>query len=874
MPGAQSDSSLWGDEGGGDFLPAGGSSGGSATILPTVVGLGLVALLAIGAMGPSLRGSFLPGDDQYFIRNFSLVNRPSLGNVIRLFGIIHRDLYQPVPMVSFALDTAVFGDRAWGFHLTNLVWHVVAAGLVWTLVRLRWESGWLAGLTAGLFAIHPQAVEPVATVAARIVLMGVTFSLAAIVSFLIWSRRPTGEGGWLATAILCTVLAMMSKVQVGLPVLLLLIAHDQRRRENRTWWVAWSTLTGITVAFTLLAVYTTVRSGLAESALAHMPGPLWGRALMGMGVYLSLYFFPSGLSTWYLSPIEWRWSDPLLAVGAIGLVGSIVIAIVCYRRGSPTVARGVLWYLVGILPFLGASAARNLIAADRYTYMANIGMHWVVAAWLVFVVREVALRVPRRIVVPMSVLGSGALVVVFVAASWDHISHYRTGLAYYRRVAELYPSAPWVHLDVGWELARAGHFDLAEQAARAEMDNPKGDRARAWQLLGWIAQERGQLDVAERHYRDAATLLPKDPTTHYRLARLLNQMGRTDEAILAYQRVLELHAEHLPSLLDLAALNERLGQYSQAARYLRQVLRINPQHLDALTSLATVLLRRGDFAEAERLYREALKITPDHIPAKTNLAVILTQSGRQLEALGHYNDVLQLQPNLLSARLNRAALLAEWGRDQDAAYEYGEVLARDPGCVPALEALHELLFKASPDEGAARAVRMWELAIARAGPQPRLLAGLGWAQALAGMHDQAEQTAKKCLGQDERQTLAQLTIVLVALHRHQEEAAVDALEEACSRPGPVFAEDLDRAARAIGLYGTEHPKEPLPYYLAGRILLAQNRHELAGKAFAELMQVSKEDAVWSARVRRVMEVSAGGTTRPTTTSHPGKRGRS
>jgi len=861
------DTTQWGNADEAGLLPDRRSRSGFSLSSWEAFGLALAVVLALVAMGPSVRSDFLPGDDDYFVRNFTLVSKPSLANLMRLFTVVHRDLYQPVPMLSFAIDTAIFGGRAWGYHLTNVLWHALAAALVWALVRLRWERPLLATMVAVLFAVHPQAVEPVGTITARIVEMGVTFSLAAIVSFLLWSRRSEGEGGWLAAAILFTLLAMMSKVQAGLPVLLLIVAYPVRRRIPRVWWGAWVALASIAMLFIALAIWTTARSGLAEAAQTQMPGTLWGRALMGMGMYLTHYFCPVRLSTWYVTPATWSWSDPLIGFGAVGFVALIVLAVVSYRRRSGVIAVGLTWYLVGVFPFLWASAARNLIAADRYTYLANIGMHLVVSMGAVLLVERYRIARAGRFPAVGLLAGIGpAMVIVLIGMSWMHIGHYRNGLSYYTRVADLYPNERWVHLNVGWELARAGRLDEAERAAHSEADNPRGDKARADLLLGWIAQERGDFKASEDYYRKAMASLPTEVTAPYRLARLLRQMGRADEAVAMYSRALEVYSDHLPSLIELARLNEQRGRGDASADSLRRVLRINPQHVEALTMLGSVILRQGGAAEAERLFRRALEVDPEHVAAHTNLAIVLAQSGRQTEAMQHYDEAILLEPRLISARLNRAGLLTELGRPDQAAHEYGEILAMDPGCLPALEGLQDILMKTSPEEGLARAVRAWELAVKRAGPQPRLKAGLAWAQALAGMVDKAEQNARECLAEpmDDVPIRAHLALAILAMYRNQADAAMSEVEQATRGIGPEASDDLDRAVQAIGLYGAGHPTEPLPYLLAGRILLAQNRSALAARMFADMTKVTK-DPIWTERTKRAMDVWQA-TSRPAASS--------
>ncbi len=847
-----------------------GGSSDTSGLRADAAGIALAVVLAATAMAPTLRGTFLPGDDEHFVRNHSCVNRPGLANAIRLFGMVHRDLYQPVPMVTFALDTAVYGDRAWGFHLTNVLWHVLATILVWWLVRLRWQRWGVATLAAALFAVHPQAIEAVATVTDRIVEMGVTFSLAATAAFLIWSKRRYGEAGWLAAAILFALLAMMSKVQPALPVLLLIVVYGQQQRSTRAWWSAWGALCGITVAFTALALWTTSQTGLVVAAQAELPGTVVGRALLAIGIYLTHFVWPVGLSTWYLPPATWTWSQPLLWFGAAGLIGLLATAWICRSGRAATVAIGLVWYAIAILPMLAASSARNLIAADRYTYLANVGLFVAVAAAALLLFDRYRERIGKTgAAVLVSIPAAGAALALMLT-SWAQAGHYRTGLAYYQRVAALYPHAPWAQLNVGWELVRAGRLDEAERAAHAELDNPHGDRNRTQQLLGTIAEKRGQLDVALRHFQTSADALPDDATAQYQLGRLLQKLRRFDQASHAYQQALKSHPGHLPSLLGLASAYEALGRLAPAAEALDRVIQISPQHVEARTRLATLKLRQGDRAGAERLYCQVLETDPDCVPARINLAAILAQSNRQAEALRHYNRVIEQAPGSVSARLNRASLLQGWGRNAEAAEDYRQILMTDPGCVPALKGMHEILLAIRPRDGAQRAARMWADAVRKGGRKPPLLAGLAWAQASAGMDDPAEQTARECLKDDPHQVLAHLTVGLVALHRQQAGAAVDAVERACAHATSAIADDLDRAARVIGAYGMQHRREPLPYYLLGRIMLARNDRTMAQRAFDELKRIS-QDPIWQTRIRQATARGAAGTpaTRePTTSSRP------
>jgi len=73
-------------------------------------------LLALLTFFPSIHGGFLSGDDYHLVRNHVLVNHPSIPHALKIFTIVHRDLYQPIPLVSFSIDFA--SSTRWGSTLS------------------------------------------------------------------------------------------------------------------------------------------------------------------------------------------------------------------------------------------------------------------------------------------------------------------------------------------------------------------------------------------------------------------------------------------------------------------------------------------------------------------------------------------------------------------------------------------------------------------------------------------------------------------------------------------------------------------------------------------------------------------------------------
>ena len=140
---------------------------------------------------------------------------------------------RPLPYFSFAVDRAIWGGTPFGYHLTNLLVHVVAALALFDFTRLtllsprlgdRWggRAALLALVIAGLWAVHPLQTQAVTYVYQRIESMAGMFCLLALASF----ARAAAAGWswkWLGASVASCAAAMACKENaVVLPVLLLL----------------------------------------------------------------------------------------------------------------------------------------------------------------------------------------------------------------------------------------------------------------------------------------------------------------------------------------------------------------------------------------------------------------------------------------------------------------------------------------------------------------------------------------------------------------------------------------------------------------------------------------------------------------------------
>lgn len=133
--------------------------------------LSLTLLISIGFLVylPSFWNQFLWDDEQFIYRNQHVLefNLPAIltENTIAGAGEIS-NYYRPLTSLTFAMDHAIWGLQPFGFHLTNTTLHILAAVLVFLLLRqlgLKQGSFWIAAL----FLLHPLQTEAVTYINSR-----------------------------------------------------------------------------------------------------------------------------------------------------------------------------------------------------------------------------------------------------------------------------------------------------------------------------------------------------------------------------------------------------------------------------------------------------------------------------------------------------------------------------------------------------------------------------------------------------------------------------------------------------------------------------------------------------------------------------------
>ncbi len=310
----------------------------SVAPLGILAGVALIAVTAVLVYLPSLSGDFLM-DDNAFVSDNQIVKASD--GLYRFWCTTEPYDYWPVSNITFWIEWRLWGKHTTGYHVTNLVLHIVEALLIWVILRKLSVPG--AFLAAMIFATHPVNVESVAWIAQRKNMVSMLFFLLSILCFLKIKVSSSSfrkglyrivsplvlrfSSPWYLLSLAAFALAMLSKGSVAvLPAMLLMIVWWLRplTRRDMVWAAPFFAVaiifTGVNVWFQTHGADIVVRNAGFSERLLGAGGVVWFYLYKALLPFNLAFIYPQ----WIIQADNPLWWLPLLAaVSVTGCFGGI-----------------------------------------------------------------------------------------------------------------------------------------------------------------------------------------------------------------------------------------------------------------------------------------------------------------------------------------------------------------------------------------------------------------------------------------------------------------------------------------------------------------------------------------------------------------------
>ncbi len=212
-------------------------------------------------------------------------------------------------------------------------------------------------------------------------------------------------------------------------------------------------------------------------------------------------------------------------------------------------------------------------------------------------------------------------------------------------------------------------------------------------LQGLEAHKAGNLDAAERAYREALVLTPDRPSILGNLGLLLMQAQRFAEAEVILRKKVLVENASVESLLALGSCQMALGKPADALSSFERVLIDEPHNTVAMFHRGNILYEQGNPAAAAECFERLLRLAPNHLDALNNRVGALAALGRHSEALACAQKALALAPAHTQTLCNHGNVLAELGRYPEALASFDKALQADADYFEALSNRGGVLLK-------------------------------------------------------------------------------------------------------------------------------------------------------------------------------------
>ena len=542
----------------------------------TILGIGILAYLVAVLFFPILGYQFTDYDISKQLLARPQLQGLSLENLKYILTTPCITSYYPVRSLSYALDYELWGLHPGGFKLTNGLIHLANVLLVFYLI-LRLFRSWtfpedtgvsgrdicMAVLCAGLFAIHPIVVQPVAWVPGREELLMTLGTLGCIHWYL--TARHLGFRGEKRRELLCDVaatvccaLACLSNAVGAVVPLLAVVLHVLI--------VPRPSLKNVlirTCAFWLIGAATIAIKRLgAERSLEQAAGAVGAfspeRLLLVLNVYwtnLKLLFWPRALA------IEYPAINPR-SLWAPGVVfGSTAVVVTCiliwrgrHNRGS---LFGLTWFVLALGPTMQIMP-HHIDHADRFLYLPLVGL--VLAAG--FALRHLTRKLtPNTLTLTVMVVALG--MIPLYLASVAQVRTWQNSLTMWENCLAVNPNSGTAHGGLADNLVKQGEYSEAAEHYRLSLqqnpEDPHSLKRYALLLATCPEQEVIDHDLAISLARRACDLQKDlDPGPQMILAEVCAQAGQVSMAVTATETAI-----HLADLQENAELADQLRQRLQ-----------------------------------------------------------------------------------------------------------------------------------------------------------------------------------------------------------------------------------------------------------------------------------------------------------------------
>jgi len=551
---------------------------------------------------------------------------------------------RPLAFFSFALNYYFGAYHVFGYHLVNLIIHLLTALVLFLLSQFifarifksnQQQTINIAALfTALIFVSHPIQTQAVTYIVQRMTSLATLFYLSSVWCYargrkLHISTSVSKALIYYLLSLVAFILSLLSKqIAVTLPFALLLFEfffiRDKHGKPFTKYIVV--SFSAILIAILLFLLFGQLPRQTEEISR-------YDYLLTQFRVivkYFQLLVLPINQNLDYnfqLSTSLFGWKE----ISSLFFILALIFSAVFLRKKEPAYAFGVLWI------FLTLAVESSIIPIEDVLF-------------------------EHRLYLPMagfSILVSGLAV-----------KYIRPGYLYLLMITVIISlTAASRSRNRVWKTQRSLWTDVT---------NKSPNYARPWYNLGKVSYQDGNITDCIKYSKKSLEIEPNNPKAWYNIGLCNEQLEKDELAIQFYRKSLEYDSVFGRSLNNLGSIYIEKKKFNVAIDYLLKALRSNSKQPSILQNLSIAYFNSGNYSLAIKYNKKYLKIKPNDATIISDIGLAYLQLKDFENAKGWLEKAIKINPNIIKSYINLGSCNFQTGDYRAAAKQYEKALRIEP----------------------------------------------------------------------------------------------------------------------------------------------------------------------------------------------------
>lgn len=521
----------------------------------------LILIIVFTAFLPFLKNGFVNWDDDRYVTENTVIASLSLNSIKGIFTSFYMGNYHPITMLFYLFEFRLFKLNPFGYHAASLLLHLSNCLLVFLLILLLTGRLSVALLTVIFWGIHPLTVESVAWASETKGLLCALFYLLSIICYIFYVRE-NRTGKYYYFSLLLFVLALLAKpIAVSLPLMLFLMDYMLKRKGDKD--IVIDKIPFFVFSFIFGAISISAQYAFGAVRVESLSNLLDKIMIASYCIvfYLNKIFIPVNFACLYPYPARIGGLLPPEFFLSPFIVLILSLAVFFSKKHTRKLIFGSLFFLISLFPALQFVPISLSIVADRYAYMASIGIFYLVGEGVVWLfTHKIKYCHPVRISIALSML---VILLILFSLTGDRCRVWNSSIALWNDVLKKYPNIAMAH-----------------------------------NQRGLLFLDNGEYNKAYRDFKDAVEIssnynryiiFKSDKYYYLNLGNSYRAMGRNRGALLTFENALKLYPDFDEIYFNIADIYDSEGDADKAIIFYKKTLQINPKHASARNSLEAII---------------------------------------------------------------------------------------------------------------------------------------------------------------------------------------------------------------------------------------------------------------------------------------------